>query len=135
MAGQSNTHKWFVVARKILFYGILPCLIIILIGFVWICFDIRLSVKDISAKAVQEYPGDRVQALISYVQSEKHSLRERNRAVWAIGQIGDRRALSVLEKYRTCKDCDHNKYLCQHEINKAINLCKGGLNLTSWLPR
>ena len=135
MEGQPKTRKWFAPVKKILFYGILPSLIFAFIIFVWICFDIRSSVKDISAKAVQEYSGDRVEALISYMQSEKYSLRDRNRAVWALGQIGDRRALSVLEKYHSGEDCDHNKYLCLHEINKAINLCKGGLNLTSWIPR
>jgi hypothetical protein len=134
MTNLLKTRRGSTIAKKIFLYGILPCVILVLTGFVWICFDIRSSVKDISAEAVQEYPGDRVQALISYVESEKHSLRDRNRAVWALGQIGDRRALSVLEKYHSGEDCNHDKYLCQHEINKAINLCKGGLNLTSWLP-
>ena len=50
--------------------------------------------KDISARATQEYSGDRVEALIAYLQSEEHSLRNRNRAVWALGQIGDDRACS-----------------------------------------
>ncbi|MBN1805623.1 MAG: hypothetical protein JW837_10260 [Sedimentisphaerales bacterium] len=57
-----------------------------------------------------------------------------NRAVRAVGQIGDGRALSVLEKFRSGKACEHDKYLCQREADKAVKFCKGGLTLTSWLP-
>ncbi len=135
MAGQSNAHKWFVIARKILFNGMLPCLVFIFILFVWLCLDIRSNVKDISAKATQEYSGERVEALIAYIQSEKHSLRDRNRAVWALGRIGDKRALPVLEQFCTGKPCDHDKYLCQREINKAIDLCKTNFKVSSWISR
>ena len=41
--------------------------------------------------------------------------------VLALGQIGDELGISVLERYRSGKDCDHEKYLCRREINKAIN--------------
>jgi HEAT repeat protein len=84
---------------------------------------------------VREYPGDRIEALMTYVESKNHSLRQRNRSVWALGQIGDKRALPVLEKYRTGKPCDHDATLCQREVGKAIKLCRGSLNATAWLPR
>ena len=35
------------------------------------------------------------------------------------------RALPILEKYHTGKECDHDQYLCQGELEKAIKLCKG----------
>jgi hypothetical protein len=121
--------------KKVLVHGLLSCLVIGLIAFVSVCFSIRSGVKDMSAKAVKEFPGDRVEALMAYVGSENHTLKERNRAVWALGQIGDRRALPVLESYYTGGECDHDKFLCQRELSKAIYGCKGGLNLTAWLPR
>ena len=89
MEGQSKIPKWSVSAKKILFNRILPCLIFAFIIIFWIYFDIRSSVKDTSFRAVREYSGDKVEALISYMQSEKYSLRDRNGAVWALGQIGD----------------------------------------------
>lgn len=135
MTGRSFPRKWFVTTKKILFYGLLTCLVFVLIVYVRVCWNIGSGVKGISAQAAQEYSGDRVEALIGYIQSEKHSLRDRNRAVWALGRIGDRRALSVLEKFYIGEPCDHNKYLCQHELKKAINLCKGGLNICSWISR
>ena len=135
MTGRTISRERFVTAKKILFYGLLTCLVFVLIVYLWACWSIGSSVKDISARATQEYSGDRIEALIAYVQSKKHSLRDRNRAVWALGQMGDGRALSVLEKFYLGELCDHSKFLCQYELKKAINLCKGGLNLCSWVTR
>jgi hypothetical protein len=132
---EPKQKRRFVSLKKVLVYGILPCMALVLVMFVVICFSIRSAVKQMSAEATKEYPGNRVEALIAYVSSENHSLKKRNRAVWALGQIGDKSALAVLESFYTGGDCDHEKHLCQHEIKKAIYGCKGGLNLTAWLRR
>ena len=121
--------------KKALIYGLLSFVVVCLIGFVSICFSIRSAVKQMSAEAVKEFPGDRVQALMAYAGSENYTLKKRNRAVWALGQIGDSRALPILESFYTGGPCDHKKILCQRELSKAIYGCKGGLNLTSCLPR
>jgi hypothetical protein len=121
--------------KKALCYGTLICFALLFAGYLWVCFSIRSSVKEISAIATQEYPGDRVEALMAYIESEDHSLRQRNCAVWVLGQIGDSRALPTLEKYCTGGPCDHSSYLCQHELKKAIRQCKGAFNATAWLPR
>ncbi len=125
----------FAIARQAFGYGILICFTFLLVAFLCICFSIRSSVKEISAQAVRQYPGDRIDALMTYVESKNHSLRQRNRSVWALGQIGDKRALTVLERFYTAQPCDHGSSLCQHELRKAIKLCKGSLNATAWLPR
>jgi len=132
---ESKGSNRFAIARKVLVYGILSCLAFLLVAFVMVCFSIRSSVKEISAEATQQYPGDRVEALITYVNSENHSLRQMNRAVWALGQIGDERALPVLSQFYTGEPCDHDNCLCQRELQKAIQLCEGGFNATAWLPR
>ena len=132
---ESKQNRRFVGLKKVLVYGLLSCVVLGLIGFVSVCFSIRSGVKDMSAKATKEFPGDRVQALIAYVGSENHTLKDRNRAVWALGQIGDKSALPVLESFYTGAECDHDKHLCQRELSHAIYGCKGGLNLTAWLPR
>ena len=125
----------FAIVKKVLVYGTLSCLAFLLFAFVMICFSIRSSVKEISAEATQQYPGDRVEALITYVKSENHSLRQRNRAVWALGQIGDEHALPILEKSYKGGPCDHDNLLCQGELQKAIKKCKSSFNATAWLPR
>jgi hypothetical protein len=86
------------------------------------------GVNAIGDAAVLAHPGNRIPALVAYVESPKHTLRERNRAVWALGQLGDARALPVLEKYLTGGACEHGRLLCQHELRKAIRLCRGGTN-------
>jgi HEAT repeat protein len=93
---ESKCRSRRVAVKRVPAYGLLICFAVLLGGYLWICFSIRSSVREISAKAVQEYSGDRVEALMKYVESENHSLRQRNRAVWALGQIGDSRALPVL---------------------------------------
>ena len=132
---KSGRSGWFTVVRQVLVYGVLPCLALLLIAFVLICWSIRSSVIDVSAEAVREHPGDGIEALMACVDSDNHSLKQRNRAVWALGQIGDKRALGVLEKWYTGGPCDHDTSLCQRELAKAINLCYGAFNATAWLPR
>src|SRR4030042_2030169 len=123
----------FAVVKKILVYGPLICFTLVFIVYLWACFDIRSGVKKISAEATQQHPGDRIEALIAYVNSEDHILRKRNLAVWALGQIGDERALPVLSRFYTARPCDHDNCLCQRELQKAIKLCDGGFNATAWL--
>jgi len=132
---ESKSRSGFAAVKRVFGYGILICFIFLFFAFLCICFSIRSSVKEISAKAVRQYPGDRIEALVTYVDSENHSLKQRNLAVWALGQIGDERALPLLEKSWTGRPCDHSSRLCQREVGKAIKLCKGSLNATAWLPR
>lgn len=132
---ESKSSSRFTTIKKVLVYGTLSCLAFLLVAFVLICCSIRSGVRDISAEATKQYPGDRVEALISYVQNKNNSLRKRDLAVWALGQIGDQRALPTLEKSYTSGPCDHDSRLCQGELQKAIKLCKGGVNATAWLPR
>ena len=131
---ESKTSSRIATIKKVLIYGALICFAFLFIAFLWVCFDIRSGVKKISAEATQQYPGDRVEALIAYVKSDDHNLRQRNFAVWALGQIGER-ALPVLKQFYTGGPCDHDHYLCQYELQKAIKLCEGRFNATAWLPR
>jgi len=135
MRGQSVPRKRFPIATKILTYGILACLLFVIFVYGWACCAIKSGVKAISIEAMQEYPGDRVEAPIEYVQSEDHNLKDRNRAVWALGNIADKRALPVLEQFYVGEPCKHDEYLCQRELKRAIDRCQGKLNLTAWVSR
>ena len=134
-ADEPKSRSGWAAVKRLVGYGILICFSLLFVGFLCICFSIRSSVKEISAKAVRQFPGDRIEALVAYVESEDYSLRQRNLAVWALGQIGDERALPVLEKFHTGGPCDHDSRLCQGELQKAIAGCKGAFNATAWLPR
>lgn len=93
------------------------------------------GVHAASEAARAERPGDPVPALIAYVGSPTHTLQARTRAVWALGQLGDARALPVLEKHLTGKPCEHDRALCQHELRKAIRLCRGSTNMLAFTWR
>jgi hypothetical protein len=94
-----------------------------LAGTIW---AIESSVQNMIATAQQSHPrpGDDVAALMDYVASADHGLKDRNRAVWALGRLCDRRALPLLQKHYNGQPCDHEKFLCQYELKKAIKNCQ-----------
>jgi hypothetical protein len=110
--------------------------VVVLLGtFIAVGVSIGSGVRGASAAAVDEYGGDRVDALMAVVDSPRHSLTERNRAVWALGQLGDARTLPTLERYRTGEPCDHARFICQHELAKAIRACHGSTSVSAFLWR
>lgn len=107
--------------------------VLFVLGIVTLAWWIQISAREMGTAAMKEFPGDRVEALVATVQSERHTLTERNHAVWALGQMRDPRALPVLKHYYTGKPCDHARYLCQYELKKAIDLLeKRGFDLVRW---
>jgi len=55
------------------------------------------SVRLFSHKAQSQFPGNRVQALIALVKCQSCDRRDRNNAVWTLGQLDSPAALPVLE--------------------------------------
>ena len=104
------------------------CFIVCLAGCAgWLAFakvNIQNGLDEWCEKAQKNHPheGDDVAALIAYVQSDAHSLHDRDLAVWALGQARDERALPVLQTFVTNKECNHGKHLCQSELEKALEL-------------
>lgn len=85
---------------------------------------------DAHQKAVQvwkDYPQarNRTEALILRMQSTSCTMRQRNQAVWVLGRLADRAALSSLKNEYTGKLCKHDTTLCQYELEKAIRNCGG----------
>jgi hypothetical protein len=107
----------------------------LVVAYFAISLVIGSGVRSVSAAALLEQPGDRVAAIMAYADASTHSLKDRNRAIWALGQFGDSRALPVLEKHYTGQPCEHDRALCQHELKKAIKLCRGGTNLSAFVWR
>lgn len=106
----------------------------IVVMFVCLGWWIQAGAREFSEEAQREFRGDRVEALSAYVDSERHTLTERNHAVWALGQLRDPRGLPVLLKHRTGQPCDHSRFLCQKEIEKAIVLCRQE-GVRGWVTR
>ena len=90
-------------------------------------WTIHESVQDCCALAQDLYPhpGDDVAALVAHMNSDGHSFRDRNRAIWGLGRLRDARALPALRGAYTGQPCDHEARLCQYELAKAIRLCGG----------
>jgi hypothetical protein len=94
----------------------------VITGFAWIDHDVQATVRHAQAR----FGGDPVQALQCVVTSDACPLRERNRAVWALGRLGDPRAVPLLSACRTDRPCDHDHELCQYEVRKALARCRTG---------
>ena len=119
--------------KKFIIYGIPAGFVLLIAAYTLACWSIGTGVKSISEEALAIYSGDTVDALMKYMDAEEHSLQKRNRAVWALGQLGQTKALAVLEKNFTGDPCDHSKYLCQYELKKAIKACRGeSWNIVRW---
>ncbi len=106
--------------------------ILFLYGFVVIYRDVKAN----CLKAQNEYKEDCVDSLIALVKDEDKTLRERNSAVWVLGQLADKKALPLLYELEQSlseqERCDHDKYLCKYEVKKAIKWCEDG-NITNWM--
>jgi hypothetical protein len=104
------------------------------VGLAGLAWWAQWRAHDVADRAAREFPGDRVEALIGLVQSETHTLAERTQAVNALGQMGSHRALPVLSGYYTGRECEHSRFLCQYELRKALDRCRGRNWAPSWLP-
>jgi hypothetical protein len=118
-----NTKKLrkAILAGMIVFFAMVTC------GLGYCRWTIQTALDKYCSVAQSEHPhpNDDIAAMMEFVQSNSHSLRDRNLVVWALGQARDSRALPILESYYTGENCDHSQYLCQGELEKAIKLCRG----------
>lgn len=113
-----RVNKFLIIAMVVIVSSVL----IIYIGLrVWIKSDIDKHVSY----AVNEYGGDKVEALVDVLNSETVSLKAKNNAVWTLTYIGDQRALPALKSLQTGQECDHDRYVCQRELKRAIAQIEG----------
>lgn len=120
--------------RQIIFYTIVIgasiCILFFIIASVWIGHDVKSQCRQ--AKA--EYRGDCVEALSALLNDNSRGFRPRNNAIWALGQIGDPRALPLLQSYYTGQIPDReplDQVISQYELKKAVALAAGGTNITA----
>jgi len=101
----------------------------VLVAFVAVCLVIGGQVEAAVTRAEKTHPVDGVSALILIADSKDAPVPERNRAIWALGQLGARAALPVLRSLAAGDECRHGTAVCQREIRKAIALCEGRFNV------
>jgi len=123
---KSGLIQWFMYWAVL---GVGFFILMFLITSTWI----GVSVEEKCKVAQGKYLGDCVDALIETLDDGDNSYRERNGAIWALGQLGDKRAMETVEKYYTGDIPSREPYdegLSQYEMKKALNLINGGINLT-----
>ena len=127
--------------RRILLRGIPIVLLVCVVVIVLFALGIELGVKQVCAKATRAYPGDKVDALMRFVEPNETGYKaqvydQNNHVFWALGQLGDKRALPFLRDLLTDKPCDHETNLCQGEIMEAIQKLEDNeFNLPAFLWR
>ncbi|MGI5827511.1 MAG: HEAT repeat domain-containing protein [Patescibacteria group bacterium] len=96
------------------------------------------SVRRECDKAQTKYQEDCISSLSLTLEDADNDFRTRNSAIWALGQLGDKRALPILEKYYTGNIPEKESFdngLSQYELKKAIKLAQGSFNITHWIWR
>ena len=96
------------------------------------------GVQKITRETQANYEGEPVIALIALVEDEQATFEKRNSAIWALGQVGDKRALPVLEKLDTAEiqhpPYDSTAYIVQYSVEKALKQIHG-FTVTRWMYR
>ena len=75
-------------------------LLLFLFVFLITCTQIGYDVNKECELAQNKYGGQCADALIGLISDESSQLGK-NSAIWALGQLGDKKALSFLEQYDT----------------------------------
>ena len=110
--------------------GLSILLLFLVVGISWIGHEVKYQCQS----AKKTYGGDCVESLSSLLKDENRGFNDRNSAIWALGQLGDNRALPVLQTYYTGiiparEPLDQS--LSQYELKKAIKLTSGGPNVVA----
>jgi hypothetical protein len=107
--------------------------IIFIIVLLVVTYKVESQVQEICKMAVSVYPGDNIQALINVIKNENTCTRDKSKALWALGQLGDKKALPYLiENFNGIEETD----ICIYEAQFAIEKIKNeSFNLPGFLWR
>ena len=95
-------------------------------------YNMYSKAKVITTEAKSEFKSDSIQSLINYINSPNHTLKEKNSAVWALGQFADKKAVPFLTKLSEeltgsdGEELSHDNYVCRYEVDKALRQCTEG---------
>lgn len=118
--------------KKIVLVLLAAVFLFVASGFFWIF----ITAKKTCDLAKEKYGGKCQEALVKVLEDEKSGPREKNDAIWALGQLAEPESLVALEKIYSGKVPEGREPLdevvSQYEIEKAIRWVKNG-NCTSWM--
>ncbi len=126
-----------IIKQNFLFICAISTSLFLLFFFI-ACTWIGFEVKSLCQSATTSYGGTCPDSLIMSLQDDTNSFKSRNDAIWALGQIGDPKALPVLQSFYTGIIPDREPYngtISQYELKKAINLTSGGTNISAFIWR
>jgi hypothetical protein len=125
--------------HKLLIIFLLAGLFLFGIFFITTAKIIGRNVKLTCYQAQQKYGLGCVVSLMDLVNSPLETFVDRNVAIWALGQMGDQRAINLLKSYYHGHNSKVSESLVtdisQYELYKAIKLLNGGWNLSAWVWR
>jgi hypothetical protein len=102
------------------------------------CGLLYRGVQRYTGTAEAAYGGEAVPALMALAQDPEARYEDRNGAIWALGQIGDPRALPVLRELQTGEvqttPYDPSACIVQYSVEKAIRQIEG-FTVTKWIYR
>ena len=107
--------------RKTVVAGLVAVFLLGALGLVLSVHRIGAAVRATCREAAGEFGGDCMGALAAYAESEQHTFEERNHAIWALGEIGDRRAVLTLERLLRGELIDGNRIpkVCRTGMSRA----------------
>jgi hypothetical protein len=115
---------------------ILALIIIAVLAVASGVFSIFYTVWKTCDSAKEKYGGKCQTALVAVLEDEKTTPKEKNDAIWALGQMAEPESLVILEKLYVGKVPEGreplNEVVSQYELEKAIRWVKNG-NSTSWM--
>ena len=103
--------------RRTFLLGTIIFFIAIIVFALATTFYIELRVQRTCKIATERYSGEKIQALITMVKDESGCSKQKARALWTLGQLGDKRALPFLRENYGDKTEDN---LCIYEAQYAI---------------
>lgn len=123
--GKLNLSSIKIRVRKIVLLAFLLFLIGSACTYIGLRIWFKSEINQICDNAMNQYQGDKIEALIAVLESESQTINDKNRAIWALGKLNDNRALPSLRNLKTDKECDHSRFVCQRELDKAIRNIEG----------
>jgi len=107
--------KWIKISGTALFS-------VFILTLLSVTYYVESEVQETCKMAVSMYPGDKVEALIKVAESQSSCTKDKSRALWALGQLGDIQALPYLmENFDGIEETDICIYEAQFAIEKITD--------------
>jgi hypothetical protein len=121
--------------KRIIIYSFLSLAFISLAFIISIYSLLFLEVRKNCNKAISEYKISCQEALVKTYNSDGSTVKEKNDAIWTLGQLASKDSLPFLKSIYKKEMPDReplNEVISQYEIRKAIHWSEKG-NWTSWM--